>query len=373
MRIFTNISLHILTGEAKLFRYADFRFHAFKQGSYILPKQKGFHMEYYFAPLEGITGWIYRNAHARHFPGIDRYYTPFIAAHKTHKMKTREKKDVSPSNNAFYHCVPQVLTKVPEDFISTIRSLSEMGYREVNLNLGCPVPTVTTKGKGSAMLGDPEALDRFFDETFERMSSEHLIFSISVKSRIGVNDPAEAVPIFEVFNRYPLTEIIVHPRTTREMYQGIPHRDVFEDIMRMSTHPLCYNGDIKKPSDLDFLAVNPSAGSRGTKEPPFKIPAVMIGRGLLRNPALVRELQGGPALEPEELRAFFRDIQRGYEAEMSGEKPVLAKMKELWWYAGDLFADSDRELKKIKKAKTISEYEMAVSQLFSSKGGHFYV
>jgi tRNA-dihydrouridine synthase len=133
-------------------------------------------------------------------------------------MKTREKKDVAPANNALYNCIPQVLTKVPEDFVYTVRVLSEMGYTEVNLNLGCPVPTVTTKGKGSAMLGNTDALDRFFDRTFELMESEHLSTGISVKSRIGVSSTDEAIPIYEVFNRYPIREVIVHPRTTKEMY-----------------------------------------------------------------------------------------------------------------------------------------------------------
>lgn len=305
-------------------------------------------MKYYFAPLEGITGWIYRRAHAKFFPGMNRYYTPFIAANQTHKLKTREKKDVNPGNNASYVCIPQVLTKVPEDFVYTVRILSEMGYSEINLNLGCPVPTVTTKGKGSAMLADTDALDRFFDRTFELMEAEHLKAGISVKSRIGVSNPDEAIPIYEVFNRYPLREIIVHPRTTKEMYQGEPHRDVYEEIRRMSKHPLCYNGNIVKPSDMDVFSQDQ---------------AVMIGRGLLRNPALVREIQGGPALTRDELFAFFREVQKGYEEEMYGDAPVLAKMKELWWYAGDLFPGAEKALKKIKKARSVSDYEMAVNQL----------
>lgn len=306
-------------------------------------------MNYYFAPLEGMTGWIFRSAHARYFPGIDRYYAPFIAAHKTHKMKTREKNDVAPANNAGTHTIPQVLTRIPEDLLFTIRSLAELGYDEVNLNLGCPVPTVTTKGKGSAMLRDPDALDRFLDETFELLSRDRLSVGISVKSRIGVESADEAAAIYEVFNRYPLREVIVHPRTMREMYQGSPHRDTFAEIQKMSVHPLCYNGNILGPSDMDGL---------------WSVPSVMIGRGLIRNPALVRELRGGSALMPSELRAFFREVQKGYEAEMSGERPVLAKMKELWLYAGDLFTGADRELKKVRKARSISEYEMATEQLF---------
>ena len=198
------------------------------------------------------------------------------------------------------------------------------------------------------MLGDIDALDRFFDRTFELMAADHLTAGISVKSRIGVMRADEAIPIYEVFNRYPLREVIVHPRTTKEMYQGEPHRDVYEEIRRMSKHPLCYNGNITKPSDMDRIGEDQ---------------AVMIGRGLLRNPALVREIQGGPALCGDELFSFFREIQKGYEEEMYGDAPVLAKMKELWWYAGDLFPGADKALKKIKKAKSISEYEMAVNRL----------
>ena len=312
-------------------------------------------MNYYFAPMEGITGYVLRNAHARHFPGIDKYYLPFIAAQSSHRLKNKEKTDVSPANNADLHAVPQVLTKSAEDFVATAEALMEMGYREINLNLGCPSPTVTSKAKGAGMLRDTENLDRFLDGIFEGLAGTGA--EISVKTRIGCEDPAEADAIFDVYAKYPFSEIIIHPRTLREFYGGEVHRDVFYGLCRKMKTPCAFNGNIDSAGDLESLLA----------EKPEDVPeisAVMCGRGLLRNPALVREMRGGPALTKEELFIFQKEVCEGLRATLSGPVPPLSKMKELWWYMKDNFPGKDREYCNIKKAGSFAEYESAVRAMF---------
>ena len=308
-------------------------------------------MKYYFAPMEGITGYVLRNAHAKLFPGIDKYYLPFIAAQSSHRLKNKERTDVSPANNAGIHAVPQVLTKSAEDFIATAETLADMGYREVNLNLGCPSPTVTSKGKGAGMLRDTEALDRFLDALFEGMEGRDT--EVSLKTRIGCEDPAEAADIFAVYARYPFSEIIIHPRTLREFYDGEVHRDIFCELAGKMKTEAAFNGNIFSAEDLASLQdAFPS------------LSAVMCGRGLLRNPALVREIQGGPALSMEELFIFQKEVYEGLRETLSGPVPPLSKMKELWWYMRVNFPGREREYYNIKKARSFAEYEEAVREIF---------
>ena len=308
-------------------------------------------MDFYFAPMEGITGYVLRSAHARLFPGVDKYYLPFIAAQSSHRLKNKEKTDVSPANNALIHAVPQVLTKSAEDFAATAETLRGMGYREVNLNLGCPSPTVTSKGKGAGMLRDTENLDRFLEEIFERMEGTDT--EISVKTRIGCEDPAEAEAIFDVYARYPFAEIIIHPRTLREFYDGEVHRDLYFELAGKLKTKVSFNGNIFTKDDFETL-------KSGTPEP-F---AVMCGRGLLRNPALVREMKGGPRLTKEELYMFQKEVYEGLRETLSGPVPPLSKMKELWWYMRVNFPGKDREYYNIRKAKSFAEYEKAVREIF---------
>ena len=210
-------------------------------------------MKYYFAPMEGITGYIYRNVHHRHFPEIDRYYMPFISAHVSHSMKHKEKEDIRPANNAGLFAVPQVLTKSAEDFAWTVRELHDLGYREVNLNLGCPSPTVTTKGRGAAFLGRPEELREFFSQSFELIGKDTPDMIISVKTRLGTEDPDEIYELIRLYNEFPICEVIIHARTLLEMYDGEAHAEVFASVLPESVHPLVYNGSIYHSDEASRL------------------------------------------------------------------------------------------------------------------------
>ena len=312
-------------------------------------------MEYYFAPMEGITGYIHRNVHHSLFPGISKYFTAFIAPGQKGKFSAREKNDILPDHNRGICTVPQLLTNNPQDFITTTMKLGEMGYREINLNLGCPSRTVVTKYRGSGFLAKPGELDAFFAEVFSVCGGEGSLgeMQISVKTRLGVEEPEEFFRILDIYNRYPLKELIIHPRTQRDFYSGPVHMDLFAYGAEHSRCPVCYNGDIRTVEDMRALEERFPALDR-----------VMIGRGLLVDPALHLQLQGGRMPDKAALRTFHDRIYDWYRQEMPGARPVLFKMKELWAYMGQLFEDGRRPLKKIRKAERTEAYEAAVEELF---------
>ena len=312
-------------------------------------------MEYYFAPMEGITGYIHRNVHHSLFPGISKYFTAFIAPGQKGKFSAREKNDILPDHNRGICTVPQLLTNNPQDFITTAMKLGEMGYREINLNLGCPSRTVVTKYRGSGFLTKPGELDAFFAEVFSACGGEGSLgeMQISVKTRLGVEEPEEFFRLLDIYNKYPLKELIIHPRTQRDFYSGPVHMDLFAYGAEHSRCPVCYNGDIRTVEDMRALEERFPALDR-----------FMIGRGLLVDPALHLQLQGGRMPDKAALRTFHDRIYDWYRQEMPGARPVLFKMKELWAYMGQLFEDGRRPLKKIRKAERTEAYEAAVEELF---------
>ncbi len=305
-------------------------------------------MNLYFAPLEGLTGYIYRNAFQKFFPGIDKYFSPFIVANQQEGLKTRDMRDILPEHNKGIALVPQLLTNQARDFIHTSETIKRLGYEEINLNLGCPSGTVVSKNKGSGFLAKREQLDAFLEEVFEAS-----VTRISIKTRIGKEEPEEFYELIEIFNKYPVTELIIHPRLRKDYYKNTPNMAVFEDAVRLSKNPLCYNGDIVT-----------EAGYRQLVEAYPGLKAVMIGRGLLANPGLLSEITGSGAPKRSRMKAFHDEIYQGYRDIISGERNILFKMKEFWTYFIQLFPDSDKLEKRIKKAEKLFEYDLAVSELF---------
>ena len=337
-------------------------------------------MDIYFAPLEGITGFAYRNVHRQFFGDqIDKYFSPFAAPNYTHHFKTREREDIEPANNEGLRLVPQILTNRAEDFLWAAEEMYAMGYREINLNLGCPMPTVVKKGRGSGQLGDLDALDLFLEQICEGMEkiaglldaeitaekkaeinaeknaeeNTGIKIRFTVKTRIGLESASRAAALLEIYNRYPIAELTVHPRTQRDLYGGKPDLETFSLFLQESVHPVIYNGDIFSLSDYEKICA---------RFPECR--AVMIGRGLIANPALARELKGGPPLQMEELRLFHDAVYESLRKTLPGQAPLLGKMKELWFYMGRNFTGADRCLKEIKKAKNEIQYRAAVRTLF---------
>ena len=350
-----------------------------------------------FAPMEGITGFVFRNAFHQVFSGVDRYYTPFLSPGPDIGIPKRDRRDILPENNRGVPVVPQILTNRAEDFLKTAELLYDFGYREVNLNLGCPSGTVVAKKKGAGFLSEPALLKNFLDDVFYGASRMMPDLRISVKTRIGVNSPEEFPPLLAMFRQYPMSELIIHPRVRKEQYKGLVHMDVFAGAAKAfegahvsatgaacstavsggavsgsaATHGsaasdtiLTYNGDII--DCVDILRI-------GTQFP--VVTRVMCGRGLLRNPCLAEEFFSGMQAEPapaagsadgkrEKIRRFHELLVEGYEKAYP-ENPgiITAKLKELWFYLGDSFPGTEREQKALKKAKTPEELIAAASRI----------
>lgn len=305
-------------------------------------------MRLYLAPLEGITGWIYRSAVYKCFGGFDKYFVPFIRPNQMGHLSAREKKDILPAHNAGMWTVPQILTNQAEDFLRTAVKLKEHGYEEVNLNLGCPSKTVVTKRRGAGFLAEPERLEAFLDEIFAKSP-----IKISVKTRLGMEEPEEFARLLDIYNQFPMEELIIHPRVQKDFYKNTPRLEMFELALAKSKNMLCYNGDINSVSDADRL-----------EERFPRVDCIMMGRGILADPALGRQLKGGGRADKEELRQFHDMIYSGYCEEMSGDRTILYKMKELWFYLADIFADSKKYAKKIKKAEKCAVYEKIIEEMF---------
>lgn len=308
-------------------------------------------MNYYFAPMEGITGYLYRNAYEHYFGQADKYFSPFISPNQNHKLSPKELKDVMPDHNQNLNLVPQILSNQSDYFIGTARALKNLGYEEVNLNLGCPSGTVVSKKRGSGFLAYPEALNRFLGEIFESLDMK-----ISIKTRLGKNDPEEFYHLLELYNQYPICELIIHPRVQTDFYKNKPNMELFGQALELSKNPICYNGNLFSEEDYRvFTAQFPEVSS------------VMLGRGLIGNPGLLPKIRSGEVLEKEKLRQFLEMLTDGYMRTFSGEHNVLFKMKELWFYMSGLFTEGEMYAKKIRKAQKWAEYQEIVTKLFQEQ------
>lgn len=307
-------------------------------------------MKIYFAPLEGITGYVYRNAYHAFFTDADKYFMPFLAPHTKRSFNTREKNDLLPAHNEGMYAVPQVLTKSAEDFLMIAEELKAFGYREININAGCPSGTVVSKNRGAGLLADVSSLNAFLDGIFEKADID-----VSVKTRIGMESSDEFRGILEVYNRYPIHELIIHPRVRADFYHNVPDWDIYEYALEHSKNPLVYNGDI---TDIETYQL--------FKERFPEEETIMLGRGVIANPGLIGELHGGKSMTKETLQRFHNKLLAGYQEEMSGDRNVLFKMKEIWAYMGQSFADADRCLKKIRKVNQLAEYRSIAAELFET-------
>lgn len=306
-------------------------------------------MKFYLAPLEGITTYVYRNAYAKHFGDVNRYFTPFIVPHKEKKFSTREMKELSVEHKQGLEVIPQLLTNHAEDFLKTAKDIQNLGYKEINFNIGCPSKTVVSKGKGSGFLAYPDELERFLDAVFTKTDMK-----ISVKTRIGKDSPDEFYGLMKIYNKFPMSELIIHPRIQQDFYKNTPNLDMFEIAYQVAKMPICYNGDVNSVRDYSNLL---------QRFPNLK--HVMIGRGLIRNPGIVSEIVGTNKMSNERLYAFHQDILEEYIKISSGERNVLFKMKELWAFMIDLFEEQEKKAKKIRKAERIRDYNKIVEEIFA--------
>lgn len=310
-------------------------------------------MKFYFAPMEGITGHIYRRAFHKFFPIADTYFTPFISPDGNKILRNKEKRDVLPEHNVGLQVVPQIITNRADYFLMAAEYLkSEYGYTEVNLNLGCPSGTVVAKGKGSGFLGRLEELECFLDEVFEKYSGE-----ISIKTRVGRNDADDWPRILEIFRKFPVKELTIHPRVQKDFYKGTLRMETFQYAYENWERPLCYNGDIIDTKSYETVI-----------ERFPEVSAVMLGRGLLSDPYLIGRLRDKTLPDASErretIRAFHEQLMTEYGEVLSCDRDLLYKMKELWFYLLDSFMDSEKARKQIRKCEKLNEYRSIVNGLF---------
>lgn len=304
---------------------------------------------FYMAPMEGITNYIYRQAYREFYHPMDKYFTPFLAAKPDKRLSTKEIREVSPETNEGLTVIPQILTNNAEDFIHLAKILkNEYGHQEINLNLGCPSGTVTAKGKGAGFLGEPEKLDAFLDKIYSNFDME-----ISIKTRVGTDYEEDWEYLLEIYGKYPIKELIIHPRLLKDYYKFTPRLELFRRGVECLTMPVGYNGNLFTAEDVrKFTAQFPETE------------ILMFGRGITANPGLLSEIQDSEALDKKKLRAFHDRIYMEYQKILSGDRNVLFRMKELWNYMAPGFANYEKLAKKIKKAQHFSDYESAVNSLF---------
>ena len=303
------------------------------------------------APMEGITGYAFRRVHAEIFGALDRYYTPFISP--LPKVGTpfskRNSRELDPANNQGLNVVPQLLTNDADRFIWADGLLADMGYKEVNLNLGCPSGTVVTKEKGSGLLRNPDRLETLLVDVCERSP-----LPISVKTRVGIANDDEYDELLALFCRCGIAELIVHPRVQKDFYDGTPRQELYGKTLERAPFPVAYNGDIFSLDDYNALV----AAYPQTRH-------VMIGRGIVSNPALARVICGGADLERGKLERFHNELYQAYTDDMGGN--AVFRMKEWWGYAEHAFAGPSSVHRIMRKTRRADEYEAAARKIFSTE------
>ena len=300
-------------------------------------------MNYYFAPIEGLTDSIYRRLHHKYFGGVDRYYMPFLSPTVHRSLTPREARELPNADAEAFPAIPQLLTKVPEDFLWAAEVCRNLGYAEVNLNIGCPSGTVTAKGKGAGMLRDPEGLDRFLDAVFSAS-----VLPISIKTRIGFSDPEEFPRLLEIFNRYPVKELTVHPRVRTQFYNGSVDMDTFRYCVQHANMPLCYNGNLCSVADIAAI-----------QEEFPGLQAVMLGRGLVGDPGML--VPGGTTVDT--LEGFMDELFCAYRQAFGSDRNAMFRLKENWHLLLCRFEGSERLGKQLRKATDAAQYRQIVHEI----------
>ena len=300
--------------------------------------------ELHFAPLQGYTDPVFRNAFAKYFGGVDVYYTPFIRIERG-DFRRRDLRDVDPALNAVPRLIPQILPGSADEFRVMVDALQERGYRSVDINLGCPFPLIAGKRKGSGMLPYPDLVSEVL-----KPIDEYPELQFSVKMRLGWQDEGECLILADVLNNLRLCHITVHARTGKQQYKGETNPDAFARFYELSRHPLFYNGDLVSVADIRLIL---------ERFPLLR--GVSLGRGLLSSPFIGKEFQTNETFSEEQRMAayfaFHEELFSAYSGALQGEVQLLTKMKTLWEY---FLPETDRKvLKRIKKSNKISQYKEA--------------
>lgn len=300
-------------------------------------------------PFQGITDAPFRNVFKKHFGGIDKFYTPFFTGIQKDHAKNMQVEEIDPRFNDVKTLTPQILSTDAEEILRFASQCKELGYKEINLNMGCPFPRVANKKRGSGLLPYPEKIDTMLCRVFEKIE-----VGFSVKCRLGYVNPDEIYPVLEVFNKYPLSELIIHPRIGKQLYKGEADVKRFAELMPLIKAPLVYNGDIVSTESFECI-----------REQVQLVNEFMLGRGLLANPFLAEEIKGScQAKDVDRLYNYVIDLYEDRLRHAGGSPKVLGRMKELWSYLMNSFDEPQDIWRKIKKINALREYEEAVETVF---------
>ena len=307
--------------------------------------------KFYLAPLQSFTDFAYRKSYHSLFGGFEAYYIPYIAAAPGDKIRNSQLRDLLPGHNDGIPVVPQILCANPDELISLVKRVEDFGYKKLNLNLGCPYPMATNRGRGSALLEKPDQLKAILDTLFEKFQ-----FEVSVKFRAGMSDNRAVFKLIELLRSYPISQYTFHPRTANQLYKGEADRQLFAEFSREFGQPLVYNGDIQTAADINEIrALVPSQTEW------------MIGRGVLANPFLLSELRGeapSPEHKNELMLNFHQAFFDEYRKTFSDDGQVLMKMKGFWTYFAESFSNPHKTFKLVKKASSIQKYDAAIATIF---------
>lgn len=307
------------------------------------------------SPLQGFTDFRFRNAFQEYFGGIDTFYSPYIRLNGKLKIKGSYERDLLPENNTTLTVIPQIMTNDADEFLFVVKFIQELGYNELNWNLGCPYPMVTKRGMGSGLICQPDKIDAIL----KRVHNETDV-TVSVKMRLGYENPQEILESFKTFDKYPIKNIAIHARLGKQLYKGGVNLEAFQKCIDAAKHKLYYNGDIKSVT-----------GFRALQEQFPSIDHWMMGRGLIADPFLPSMIKQNTTVYPENRWEIFKNfhdtIYENYDKSLSGPTPIKMKMLGFWEYFSESFTDSKKVYKKIKKASAPRAYHQAVAEILKSQ------
>jgi len=303
----------------------------------------------YLAPLQGFTDFVYRKTYAKIFTGVDAFFIPYISL-KNNEVLRKHEKEILPTNNPQIRIIPQVLVNSADEMLFLSKILKDKGYNEINLNLGCPYPMVTNRGKGAGLLPHPDKIKELLSVYFEKTD-----LLLSVKLRAGLYSPGEIEQVIPMLNQFPLTEVIFHPRIAKQLYDGEILDSVFQYARQNLKHRLVYNGNIFSVDDFNQ-----------TRQKFPEIDNFMLGRGILMNPFLpveIKNIEITTQVKAEKLKEFHQLVFKYYSETMDNEGNVLNKMKQFWIYFSFNFTNQHKVLKIIKKTNNLRRYKSEVQKI----------
>ncbi len=310
------------------------------------------------APFQGITDVVYRNVFKKHFAGIDKFYTPFFTGIQKDNSKSLRGEEISPDFNDVNNVVPQILSNTAEEIVRFANQCKSMGYREFNLNMGCPFPRVANKTRGCGLMADPDRTIKMLNDVFEQLDG----IKFSIKCRLGYYNNEEIYAFIDTFNSLPFSEIIIHPRIGKQMYTGEASLEKFKILIPLINKPLVYNGDIFDVSRYNHVTMQ-------CRDDVYIVSTIMLGRGLLTNPFFAEQIQNidNQQDKKQRLHNFVVNLYVERLHHAGGSPKIIGSMKELWKYMMNIFDDPQNVWRKVKKVNHLDEYEEAVETIFNEQ------